>query len=586
MKLPLYGRTKTTSPPSFTGPTRATPKIELEQMRERILAGLFLAATIGGVTILLQNLSALITQAQWGIIAVAGLTCLAMLYLEFDRRIPYPLRSMIFLAVVYAAGVLLLAVEGMDGGGLLILAFFPVLAVVLTGLRGGIAGMMLSIAALAITGVVINSRVIETEATVDFDLAVWVTTSIYASVLGLMATISAGLLVQSLEARSMEHKSLIDALEAERLHMEMRMQQRSRDLERRLVQIRTAAEVSRSISSVLEVDLLLPKVCELIQNRFGLYYAGVFLIEKEEAGSEASPDDENPNDYAVLAFGTGDAGQKMLAEGHRLAVGGESMIGWSTASRKARIALDVGKEPVRFDNPHLPLTRSELALPIISQHHVLGALTIQSEKPSAFDQDDILVFQGIADSLAIAIDNARLFNEARTNVEEVKTLHRQYLRQSWTDVMAARNMLSFTYEASGEPADESPGEHDEEVSTPGKLRTLDTPIKLRDQVIGKLSIEAKARADFGNGSEEWTAEERALIESVTNQAALALENARLLEETQRWVEQERVAANISGKVWASTDITTILRTALQELGSSLRASEGMIQLSTDETEEE
>lgn len=111
------------------------------------------------------------------------------------------------------------------------------------------------------------------------------------------------------------------------------------------------------------------------------------------------------------------------------------MIGWCIANHQARIALDVGDEAVRFNNPYLPNTRSELALPILSRATVVGALTVQSALAKAFDQNDIIVLQGIADGLAAAIENTHLVAELQQNLDELRSLNRDYLNQAWSEVI-------------------------------------------------------------------------------------------------------------------------------------------------------
>jgi len=133
--------------------------------------------------------------------------------------------------------------------------------------------------------------------------------------------------------------------------------------QQRSVQLRTAAEVSRVASSILDIDQLLTTSVNLIRDRFDLYYVGLFLVD--ESG-----------EFAVLRAGTGEAGRQMLAEGHKLALGGESMVGWCVVNAQARIALDASEDTVRSDNPLLPKTRSEMALPLVSQSQVIGAMTI------------------------------------------------------------------------------------------------------------------------------------------------------------------------------------------------------------------
>ncbi|HIE24401.1 MAG TPA: GAF domain-containing protein, partial [Anaerolineales bacterium] len=163
--------------------------------------------------------------------------------------------------------------------------------------------------------------------------------------------------------------------------------------ERQAKLLSATVRVANNIASILNPQELLQKTVDIICDEFDFYYAGVFLLDDE-------------NEYAVLQAGRGEAGDAMLAENHRLKVGGNSMIGASISSQHARIALDVGEEAIHFSNPHLPNTRSEMALPLTVGTSVLGAVTVQSEKEAAFSDEDISTLQGMADQLAIAIDNA------------------------------------------------------------------------------------------------------------------------------------------------------------------------------------
>jgi PAS domain S-box-containing protein len=158
-------------------------------------------------------------------------------------------------------------------------------------------------------------------------------------------------------------------------------------LEHRGTQLQTAAEVSRAVGSILDPEALAPQVVDLVRERFNLYYAGLFLVDQtgEWTGE--------PYKWAVLRAGTGEAGRQMLRQGHKLEIGGTSMIGWCIANKQARITLDVGEDAVRFDNPHLPNTRSELALPLINRGRPIGALTIQSDQEAAFTKEDIAALQ-------------------------------------------------------------------------------------------------------------------------------------------------------------------------------------------------
>ena len=169
-------------------------------------------------------------------------------------------------------------------------------------------------------------------------------------------------------------------------------------VEDRTRQIRTASEVARDAVAIRDVETLLNETVNLITSRFGFYHAAVFLLDRER---------EN----AIMRAASSEGGKHMIARGYSLAVGKVGIVGYATGTGKPRIALDVGEDQVHFANPDLPETRSEMALPLWAGDQIIGALDVQSKDPNAFDEEDILVLQTMADQLAIAIENARLISE-------------------------------------------------------------------------------------------------------------------------------------------------------------------------------
>lgn len=187
----------------------------------------------------------------------------------------------------------------------------------------------------------------------------------------------------------------------------------------RTVQLQTAAEVSRAVSSILDINILLPNVAELIRNHFDYYYVGIFLVDES-------------HDWAVLKAATGEMGRQMILTNHRLPLSDSSMIGWCIGRGQARIALDIGVDAVQFRNPLLPLTRSEMALPLITHSDVIGAMTIQSALPAAFSSVDITALQTMADQVANAIENARLFTERNSLINELEKRNTELERFTYT----------------------------------------------------------------------------------------------------------------------------------------------------------
>jgi GAF domain-containing protein len=288
------------------------------------------------------------------------------------------------------------------------------------------------------------------------------------------------------------------------------------------------------MSAILDPAELMQKVVGLVQNSFDLYYVGIFTIDEHRR-------------YANLSAGSGEPGKNMVGEGHRLAVGGSSMVGWATAHGQPRIALNVDQESVRFRNPHLPLTRSELALPISIGNETIGAMSVQSVEPEAFDDDDISMLQGISYSLGIALDNARLFQQFERSLGEIQQLNRRYLAESWTNIWAEDERVP----------DSEFGASQEEPA--GDTQELSVPLVLRgDQVIGNIS--------FDTEQTELSTDDKEFLDAITNQAALALESARLLDEANKRVEQERALRSLTTRFSQTLDFDTLLQTIVKEIG--------------------
>ena len=219
-------------------------------------------------------------------------------------------------------------------------------------------------------------------------------------------------------------------------------------------------------------------------------------------------------------------------------------------------------------------TQSSLMLPLAIGDNVFGLIELEYQSYERdFSEAELRLARGLADQMAIAIENARLYTESLATLEAAQALHRQYLQQNWARRLGGSSKLEHTFQRSSQPLIPPGAQEDGE-----KPRTIQVPIQLREQVIGSLTIEADPHHEMPAGGPAWTAEEMSIIQAAANQAAQALENARLLEETQTRAERERIAASIASKVWASTDADAILQTLLRELGGSLPISEGLIQI--------
>lgn len=371
----------------------------------------------------------------------------------------------------------------------------------------------------------------------------------------------------------------------------------------RAVQLETAAQISSAASSILDLDELLPMAVELIRERFGLYYVGMFLLDDDESSPAGDVQ------VALLQAGTGSAGQQMVKDGHRLEVGGTSMIGWCVANAQARIALDVGEEAVRFENPLLPHTRSEMALPLVSRGRVIGAMTIQSAEPAAFSQEDVTVLQTMADQLANAIENARLYAETQRRMREMEAINEiGQLVASVLDLDAVLrrvvdtakerfgyyfvgilllegNHLAFRYGSAIGDAGARWRRSDLRLSMDGPGLTVaaaqsaqavlvndvgrdpryltvpelaDTraevavPIEVKQHVIGVLDVQSDRRFAFDRN-------DVALLQSLASQAGVAIENARLFQEAQRSMGRTQLLLRVSEATASTVETVEVMR---------------------------
>ncbi len=521
---------------------------EFQAIRSRLVQNLLLVTSIAGLAVTINSTIAAIQRQAYISAAFFVFAFTTVVVMTIWRSLPFLWRIGSLLFMLYMLGVQDLLDSGLSGESGSFLILFTAFCWLFVNWKVGVGALVLSTLTSIGIGVAMNNGLIPLPAmdrmATSGDMAAWGISTFVLILTSLMISAPFDTLISQLRRTLVRRDELVKAVQDERSGMDEKIQQRTQDVQRRLEQLRTASDISRTISSMLDPTALLQEVVELIKARFDLYYVGIFLIDEKQ-------------EYAVLRAGSGAAGTAMIADGHRLVLGGTSMIGWCAINQKPRIALDVGEEAVRFNNPYLPLTRSELALPIISRGRVLGALSIQSALPNAFDEGDILVLEGVADSLAIALVNAQLFQEAQVNLEEVRILNRDYLLKAWTETIGFRGALEYTYE--------NPLKRSENQGN-----VIQVPLTLREQAIGQLSLETDA--------DRLSEDEQNFVDAVIVQTALALENARLLEQTQQRAAQEEKINQLSSQFSRAVRIEEILKIAVKELGQLPNVAEVSVQL--------
>jgi GAF domain-containing protein len=402
----------------------------------------------------------------------------------------------------------------------------------------------------------------------------WISTSFTFILVGTGLYLSSISLRRALENAHASRESLrVSNRELEELRqaLELRVMERTAELEKRATQLQTVSVVARTITALQDLKQLLPEITKLVSEQFGFYHTGIFLID-------------DAREYAVLHAANSEGGRRMLNRRHQLRLDATSIVGYATSRGEPRVALDVETDTVFFNNPDLPETRSEMALPLQAGGRTIGALDVQSRETNAFSQEDIYVLTILADQIAIAIENARLFGESRNALSESQSTIEKYVKQAWGSFAQQAKRAGFVFDGKQVFPLEK-GTRREPIKSAmktGKLSlekassTIAVPIKLRGQLIGVLDVRSK------NGQRQWTGDEIKLLEAAAERAALALENARLVDSAQRRAARERIIGEISSKIGAASNFDTILQTAVEELGRKIGGAEVTLEIESEQ----
>jgi GAF domain-containing protein/HAMP domain-containing protein len=344
-----------------------------------------------------------------------------------------------------------------------------------------------------------------------------------------------GVLAMAINTMTSSLRHLIQSLEQQ-------VEERTTDVVRKTAYLQAAARIAHDAAELQDMNTLIKRTVELISGRFGFYHTGIFLLD--ETGGRA-----------VLTAASSEGGQRMLARGHKLAVGIQGIVGAAAYQNHARVVLDVTSDKDYYSNPDLPLTRSEAAIPLTARGKVLGILDIQSTEVSAFKKDDVEVLQTMADQIGLAIQNARLIAESQDALKRLETATAENIHRIWRD-RTRQNNRSYRYTSLGMATtsqfSDLPGGAD---ANPNRLNV---PVTLRGQHIGTIVLRRTS-------DDAWSETDRALALEIAGQVGLALENARLLDEAQRRAAEEQSLSEFTAHVSGSLDPETILRTVVREL---------------------
>ncbi len=523
-----------------------------QNWREGFLRTTLIVASLLGLLVLFPALFAnsLIYSALYVIIYIS-------LLLVTILPAPYTLRSVIFITLMYGLAVSGLPISGITGDARVFMVGAIIMTSLLLSWRSGVIMTIVAMLTYLVFGWLALTGAIAAPAN-GMSLENLVSSIIGVLLLAILIVNGVRLTQTEYEKSESVSRSLLNELQGERETLEKRVEERTRSLDKRTNQLQAVADVGKSITTYRNLSELLQQSVYLIYENFGYYHAGIFLLDDRM-------------EYAILTAANSEGGRRMLEKGHQLKVGETGIVGFVAESMKARIALDVGDDAVYFNNPDLPETRSEMALPLVASGRILGVLDVQSTEPQAFTEDDVATLQILAEQIAVAIQNANLFSETEKALETARLAYGELSREAWSRILRNQSRVGFiatppaTIQTDTMALDSNlirAIESGDVIHSTDGL-SINVPIRVRGQVIGAIRLK---KAEI---AEAWTQDEANLIIALSDQLSGALESARLYQESQKRAARESLVSDISARLSAVSQMESILRETVQELGETI-----------------
>jgi GAF domain-containing protein/HAMP domain-containing protein len=329
--------------------------------------------------------------------------------------------------------------------------------------------------------------------------------------LGVKATITSanetGILAKAFNSMTSQLQETLSGLE-------QRVADRTRNLE-------LAAEVGRAVSQVRDLDVMLKDACELILKEFNLYYVQVYLTDPAQTALR-------------LEAGTGNVGAQLIGRGHNLPLNTGSINGRAATEKRSVVISDTAQSVTFRQNPLLPETRGEMAVPLIVANEVVGVLDMQSREPGILTPEVLPAFEALAGQLAVAIQNANLLAVTELARSQVEAQARRLVRQGWNEHLNAIHkpeQLAFVFNRHKmvQLAETIPYQPEEETA-------ISAPIAVTGESLGSLVVEIDDETHREQANE--------LVHVVARQVAQQIENLRLLESAERYRYEAEKAARL------------------------------------------
>jgi len=517
------------------------------------------------------------TNRQITSIFVAWALVLVIIATASFRKVPHRIRVFIFAAILFIAASYLLLSSGFSTHGLLLMMGFVITVTLFNGVGDGIISGIIALGAIYAAGTVITSG------TFSLPAVIQTTNSGFEWLIGgvsffALASISIGAIsvtLTTLQNTIADQTSEITSLSKDKAAIASFASDKENELSRHNLHIDLQVQVSHLGNLQKGPVQYLFDISNLLEKTFSLYHVGIYLLD--ESGENL-----------FLQAATGETGRILATQKFHLKVGKNSMIGYVAMNNEPRYAPNVSEDSTYYQNPMLPYTRSELSVPVSLNDKVIGVLDLHADKENAFTSSDIKSYQLLGAQIGASISTRDLATRLeKTQLETIK-IGKANIRKSWRNhLLSTHRNYNFHLKEQKLETDSIPSQ---QAQTATQLETyvketitqengsqhtvLALPIKLRGQVIGVLDLHYSGKTIPEDLIQ--------LLDATSNRLALALENARLLEELEMRAEREHLVGNISAKVRSSTAVQDILSTAASELGQTLGVSEVIVQLRSEE----
>jgi len=546
---------------------------ELQAWRTRVLNVLLTVVSIAAAPVIVSVIvEAVQSPEQWPVVLIFVAIYLFIIVLAVFRRFDPRLRAWGLLLLGYAAGVLAFARGGLAGDGPMYLLALPVLATILVGVRSGLLMTVLGLLAFAAFTVAAYLGWMAnwlTRLDNPLTLASWVSKGTTFAML-LIALV----VLQWIFSRS-QTSALRTAREraTELSETHILLQERAEELDQRAVQLAMLNRIGRHVASILDRQELLQHAVDAVREDMGYLQAAVLLVDEEA--------------NALYVAAATDNLWKIIPDGYRQFVG-KGLIGIAAETGETVLVNDAYSDSRAYRVGEW-LSPSSLSAPIKIGRRVLGVLHVEGDVPNAFDENDQVGLETMADQVAIAVENARLFSEAQASLRELNALYRQYVAEAWKGYARAKpESMRYshgsvtcpvqTWQAACEQARTSG-----EVVTfagddggDGTIQSLAMPVSMRGLSIGVLGFHRPA------GAGAWRPEEITMVRMLADRLALAVENIRLLEDTQRRASEEHLLGEVTARIRTPMDVETILQTAVRELGQAMGVDRVSVYMAPEE----